>query len=51
MLPEIEAIKQEESTAVKLEGPDGQGALMLKEEDIKDPNLTSIKTEDDRLDW
>lgn len=56
LLPENEA-GEVKSAAVKLEGPDGQGELVIKKEDNEDPNLNlvyvngRIKTEEDRLDW
>lgn len=52
LLPETE-LNGEQDTAVKLEGPDGQGALLVKEQDaIEDtkPLSKGVKVEDP-LEW
>lgn len=49
-------LTETESAAIKLEGPDGQGALLVKAEQVEDAIApvaegTQVKLEADRMDW
>jgi hypothetical protein len=55
LLPDLDA-EDETKIAVKLEGPEGPGSLLVKEEDVNSSTLNvlktaTIKTEDEQLDW
>ena len=58
-MPDLDAdldVKVEDKAAIKLEGPDGQGAMLVKSEEL-DTDLTSngktarVKTETNPIDW
>jgi hypothetical protein len=56
LLPEEDDLNGLTSATVKVEGPDGEGALQIKQEDVAGEAVApvianGIKQETDRLDW